>query len=95
MCATATLSIGLYAGPLMLLADRRTLYVHAMDLADGPDALRADVRDTLEGPPPARRGARRLHRRFKPVVKPWAKAHVKDSPCNTVSARPGGVAEPG
>lgn len=49
MCATATLSIGLYAGPLMLLADRRTLYVHAMDLADGPDALRADVRDTLEG----------------------------------------------
>jgi multicomponent Na+:H+ antiporter subunit E len=29
-------------------ADRRRLYVHAMDLEAGPDALRADVRDTLE-----------------------------------------------
>jgi multicomponent Na+:H+ antiporter subunit E len=28
--------------------DRRTLYVHAMDLADGPESLRADVRATLE-----------------------------------------------
>lgn len=28
--------------------DRRRLYVHAMDLEEGPDALRADVRDTLE-----------------------------------------------
>lgn len=29
--------------------DRRTLYVHAMDLSDGgPDALRADLCDTLE-----------------------------------------------
>jgi multicomponent Na+:H+ antiporter subunit E len=29
--------------------DRRVLYVHAMDLAGGPDALRTDIRDTLEG----------------------------------------------
>jgi len=28
--------------------DRRVLYVHAMDLAEGPDALRAEIRDTLE-----------------------------------------------
>jgi multicomponent Na+:H+ antiporter subunit E len=28
--------------------DRRRLYVHAMDLEAGPDALRADVRDSLE-----------------------------------------------
>jgi len=28
--------------------DRRTLYVHAMDLEDGPDALRDDIRGTLE-----------------------------------------------
>lgn len=30
-------------------ADRRTLYVHAMDLGEGgPDALRADIKDRLE-----------------------------------------------
>jgi multicomponent Na+:H+ antiporter subunit E len=28
--------------------DKRLLYVHAMDLEEGPEALRADVRDTLE-----------------------------------------------
>jgi len=28
--------------------DRRTLYVHAMDLEDGPDALRTDIQETLE-----------------------------------------------
>jgi multicomponent Na+:H+ antiporter subunit E len=28
--------------------DKRLLYVHAMDLENGPEALRADIRDTLE-----------------------------------------------
>jgi multicomponent Na+:H+ antiporter subunit E len=28
--------------------DKRLLYVHAMDLKEGPDALRADIRDRLE-----------------------------------------------
>jgi len=28
--------------------DRRTLFVHAMDLEGGPDALRVDIRETLE-----------------------------------------------
>jgi len=28
--------------------DRRILYVHAMDLADGPDTLRDNLRETLE-----------------------------------------------
>ena len=28
--------------------DRKTLYVHAMDLPDGPDVLRTDGKDTLE-----------------------------------------------
>jgi multicomponent Na+:H+ antiporter subunit E len=28
--------------------DRRVLYVHAMDLEEGPEALRADIRNTLE-----------------------------------------------
>jgi multicomponent Na+:H+ antiporter subunit E len=28
--------------------DRRTLYVHAMDLEEGPDALRDDIQQTLE-----------------------------------------------
>lgn len=43
--------ISLTPGTLSLdvSADRRILYVHAMDLGEGPDALRADVRDFLEG----------------------------------------------
>jgi multicomponent Na+:H+ antiporter subunit E len=42
--------ISLTPGTLSLdvSADRRRLYVHAMDLDGGADALRADVRDTLE-----------------------------------------------
>lgn len=42
--------ISLTPGTLSLdvSADRRILYVHAMDLDEGPDALRADVRDALE-----------------------------------------------
>ena len=33
---------------LDLSPDRRILYVHAMDLEEGPEDLRADIRDTLE-----------------------------------------------
>jgi multicomponent Na+:H+ antiporter subunit E len=33
---------------LDLSPDRRVLYVHAMDLDEGPDALRSDLRTTLE-----------------------------------------------
>ncbi len=33
---------------LDLSPDRRRLYVHAMDLEDGPDALRDNLRETLE-----------------------------------------------
>ena len=55
--------ISLTPGTLSLdvSSDRQVLYVHAMDLEDGPDALRADLRcrlearvlDLLRGPVPA------------------------------------------
>lgn len=42
--------ISLTPGTLSLVVspDRRTLYVHAMYLDDGPDALRADLKDRME-----------------------------------------------
>lgn len=42
--------ISLTPGTLSLdvSADRRTLYVHAMYLDDGPDALRADLKERME-----------------------------------------------
>jgi len=42
--------ISLTPGTLSLdiSTDRRVLYVHAMDLEDGPDALRTEIQDTLE-----------------------------------------------
>jgi multicomponent Na+:H+ antiporter subunit E len=42
--------ISLTPGTLSLVVspDRRTLYVHAMYLDDGPDAVRADLKDRME-----------------------------------------------
>lgn len=42
--------ISLTPGTLSLVVspDRRTLYVHAMYLDDGPDAVRADLKDDME-----------------------------------------------